>query len=377
MSSKRNRLSSGVTVVCGTSFGIQQRLEGTQKRVRLNKSAKELVAEKAQYQTQLATLSFQEHEDFICTTENDVNMTDEWIDEEDAAFSRPPPGDEGFFSSHAGGEVRLQDVFLDTLAEQKCKDHRTCKDRVERQVQAWRSLLSHLVEAFLQFQSQGPPTRGPEDGNQVPWSIEIISLEGRGNRSFHFSSDLKSAAVTLVKSGVIPASPEQPRLGFTIESLQFYRQLRHICPRFSLNVFAKTLNFYHTFSEFVPIFLLTCLGSSMPYLADQLSNMYDCYLQIIRAVKKLVGGELKRGDTWDTQNVCPPCLYEVEDEVPLKFRLLAAMDGNNSLKLIDSAFCAGSAKQLTHLQAQCWKVLAQIATDLKISIVNKLPDSMF
>ncbi|PPQ92047.1 hypothetical protein CVT25_005115, partial [Psilocybe cyanescens] len=189
MSSKRNRLSSGVTVVCGTSFGIQRQLEGTQKRVRLNKSAKELAAEKAQYQAQLAR-------------------------------------DEGFFSSHAGGEVRLQDVFLDTLAEQKRKDHRTRKDRVERQVQAWRSLLSHLVEAFLQFQSRGPPTRGPEDGNQVPWSIEIISLEGRGNRSFHFSSDSKSAAVTLVESGVIPASPEQPRLGFTIESLRFYRQLR-------------------------------------------------------------------------------------------------------------------------------------------------------
>jgi hypothetical protein len=42
-----------------------------------------------------------------------------WVDEgQVAAFVQPPPGEEGFFSSHAGGEVQLQDLFLDTLAEQ-------------------------------------------------------------------------------------------------------------------------------------------------------------------------------------------------------------------------------------------------------------------
>ena len=34
------------------------------------------------------------------------------------AFLQPPPGEEGFSSSHAGGEIQLQDLFLDTLAEQ-------------------------------------------------------------------------------------------------------------------------------------------------------------------------------------------------------------------------------------------------------------------
>lgn len=41
-----------------------------------------------------------------------------WVDEGQVAFVQPPPGEEGFFSSHAGGEVQLQDLFLDTLAEQ-------------------------------------------------------------------------------------------------------------------------------------------------------------------------------------------------------------------------------------------------------------------
>ena len=44
------------------------------------------------------------------------------------------------------------------------------------------------------------------------------------------------------------------------------------------------------------------------------------------------------------QNVCPPCLYKVESEPPLKISFLAAMDGNNSLKLVDSAFRAGSVR---------------------------------
>ena len=55
------------------------------------------------------------------------------------------------------------------------------------------------------------------------------------------------------------------------------------------------------------------------------------------------------------QNVCPPCLYKVESEPPLKFSLLAAMDGNNSLKLVDSAFRAGSIHMDTRSSAsQRW-----------------------
>ena len=91
------------------------------------------------------------------------------------------------------------------------------------------------------------------------------------------------------------------------------------------------------------------------YLADQLSNAYDGYLEILRAVDQAVTHALGRTDSWETQNVCPPCLYKIENEPPLKFSLLAAMDGNNSLKLVDSAFCAGSARTDTRSSAsQRW-----------------------
>ena len=82
-----------------------------------------------------------------------------------------------------------------------------------------------------------------------------------------------------------------------------------------------------------------------PYLADQLSNAYDCYLAIIRETDRRISIELGREDRkWAIKNVCAPCLYKTEDEPKLKFEFLGAMDGNNSLKLVDSTYCAGTVR---------------------------------
>lgn len=43
-------------------------------------------------------------------------------------------------------------------------------------------------------------------------------------------------------------------------------------------------------------------------------------------------------------HVCAPCLYKVDDEPNMKFSFLAAMDGNNSLKLVDSTFRSGTPR---------------------------------
>lgn len=59
----------------------------------------------------------------------------------------------------------------------------------------------------------------------------------------------------------------------------------------------------------------------------------------------IVSRELGRDESWNSKNVCPPCLYEVEDEPKLRFWFLAAMDGNNSLKLVDSVFRSGSVRK--------------------------------
>ena len=157
----------------------------------------------------------------------------------------------------------IQSDFTDIFSSKR-KDYRTRRDRIERQVQAWKLVLPHLVTAFLKFQQRGAPDVNEDDGNR--WEIEVISLEGRfiflsipsktgidiltgrGFRSFSHMSNAVSSAVTLVEYGVIPASPEQPKLGFSIGTLAFYRQLRRVSPRFSLDAFSKVLNHYHSVS---------------------------------------------------------------------------------------------------------------------------------
>ena len=56
--SRRTGLSKGVTIVCGSSFGLRQSSRSATKHVKLNRSRKELARDKALHQAQLASKSF-------------------------------------------------------------------------------------------------------------------------------------------------------------------------------------------------------------------------------------------------------------------------------------------------------------------------------
>ena len=68
-------------------------------------------------------LSFEERQDLLVMNENDVEMgldgDNGWedVDEADVMLSIPPPGEEGFFLSHAGGESTLQQMFIDSMSK--------------------------------------------------------------------------------------------------------------------------------------------------------------------------------------------------------------------------------------------------------------------
>ncbi len=47
---------------------------------------------------------------------------------------------------------------------------------------------------------------------------------------------------------------------------------------------------------------------------------------------------------WRLRNVCPPCMYTLVGELELPLSLLCEMDGNSSLKLIDSAIRSGTPR---------------------------------
>ena len=63
--------------------------------------------------------------------------------------------------------------------------------------------------------------------------------------------------------------------------------------------------------------------------------MFDLYLQIRARVDTIVSQVLRQdSDDWRLKHACAACTYKLMDEPDLKFKLLFAMDGNDSLKHI-------------------------------------------
>ncbi|KAI0689796.1 hypothetical protein BC835DRAFT_1437947 [Cytidiella melzeri] len=79
-----------------------------------------------------------------------------------------------------------------------------------------------------------------------------------------------------------------------------------------------------------------CDYYQMPYrqhLQEVLRDTFELYLCIIWHVYKLVHAALGwDGPDWRPKNACRACCYVLDDEPPLTFSRLYAMDGNNSLK---------------------------------------------
>jgi hypothetical protein len=129
----------------------------------------------------------------------------------------------------------------------------------------WKAQLPDLVDAFLLLKSHGPCISQAEDSGR--WHIEVINIEStyvlyskcqivnlldnvaRGLHPFTHLPSTPFSSVTLVLHGYIGASPDQPHLAFSIQLLAFYRQLRCVHPRLSLDAFAKCLNHFHSVSE--------------------------------------------------------------------------------------------------------------------------------
>jgi hypothetical protein len=81
------------------------------------------------------------------------------------------------------------------------------------------------------------------------------------------------------------------------------------------------------------------------HLADQLRSAYDCYLEIMRRIQQRMAKALQRNAIDEVSFLlCAPCFNELENEPQLSPRFLATMDGNNSLKLVDSSYRFGTTR---------------------------------
>ncbi|KAI0702856.1 hypothetical protein BC835DRAFT_1263436, partial [Cytidiella melzeri] len=129
-----------------------------------------------------------------------------------------------------------------------------------------------------------------------------------------------SPALDLMRHGFLAKTPSRPSVAVSIKTLELLYRLRQRKASYSVEAFTKVLCDYY----------------QMPYrrhLREIIGDTFEVYLRIIRHVDKLVHGTLGwDGPDWRPRNACRACCYVLENEPPLRFSRLYAMDGNNSLK---------------------------------------------
>ena len=141
---------------------------------------------------------------------------------------------------------------------------------------------------------------------------------------------------------MIPCSPISPSVAVTIDVLELYRTSHLRCPHLSIQAFVKTLSDLHRVStaHFMRSKFINSPGNLIQiefhrYLSHQFSVAFDIYLQILAEVEDLITEALNRDQLdWYIKHVCPACTYVLKDEETLTFKLLYAMDGNDSLKCV-------------------------------------------
>ncbi|KAF8344672.1 hypothetical protein F5887DRAFT_1062040 [Amanita rubescens] len=104
-----------------------------------------------------------------------------------------------------------------------------------------------------------------------------------------------------------------------------YHRLHVRCPHLAIQPFICGLCDLHGICEQIPF---------TSHRSQQFSDCYDLYLDIQRGVRHRVDTVLQRGPDWRVKNACPACTYKLKDELPMRFSMLIAMDGNDSLKRI-------------------------------------------
>ncbi|KAG1892860.1 uncharacterized protein F5891DRAFT_963824 [Suillus fuscotomentosus] len=242
--------------------------------------------------------------------------------------------------SHGGGELQeltcgIAGDFWNAHSRQSVcrKDYQSRRDRTQCRIEAFDYQMPALITVYLTRSLERDEKCGmgfferqkdvdADDVNAGQVFIEVVDIHHAEKVHLSILSSNTYLASALVRHGVIPCSPINPSVGMTIDCLEFYRIARQRCPNFSIQAFTKTLcdlqgKRFHS------------------YLSCQLSITLDLYLLICTQVRSLVQEAIGQSAIdWNLKHACPACLYALDAEPQLKFSLLYAMDGNNSLKRV-------------------------------------------
>ncbi|KAJ7269482.1 hypothetical protein C8J57DRAFT_1227238 [Mycena rebaudengoi] len=319
MSKNRGGLSNGVQI----KYGGHHRVRAKTVTMKPNRSSAQLRKERETYNSQISSLNFEQRQELIEVDMGDATQyqfmdidynDDHDYDDIETAYGTFPPGQEALLQSSAGGEIIFQQLF-DGL---KRTDSRIRTDRVQITINKWKFQMPRLIDAYLKFKAGGPI----KVDNSCSWNLAVLSFSESGERKFSHAIEASRNNQPLLLHGYLGSAPESPSLAFPLEFFEIFRQLHQVCPQFSFDALANALMHIHKLPQ-------------SKYLREQISDAYDAYLAILRGVEERVQTALGR-------KCMPTLLLQNGGGAETAIFFLAAMDGNNSLKLVDATFRGGT-----------------------------------
>ncbi|KAG8956492.1 hypothetical protein FRC03_010785 [Tulasnella sp. 419] len=238
--------------------------------------------------------------------------------------------DQTYDISHEGGEYQEYIVDMNARASylmgSKRFNHARREsivrgERLQRAYIEWKKQLDMLSDAYLEMKHGDLKEQIDDTTTEESWSIKVVSMEdGIFNAIIPSVEEDIHVNVTLIKRGYLGSSPVTPAVAFSLQTLEDYRLERNECGRFSILHKVKVIanKFRVPFKK---------------YLRDQFQDAFYAYLMILENLDSRVKERLRRNATqWQQKNVCPCCTYELEGEEEMQYRMLVAIDGNNSCK---------------------------------------------
>ncbi|KAJ7650541.1 hypothetical protein FB45DRAFT_1050479 [Roridomyces roridus] len=257
----------------------------------------------------------------------DVDMND-WEELGTVNIHAILQGEERIELSHAGGELQaelewqLEEEFEVNSKKRKYPDFQMRRDRIEIRTEEFEIQMPEMLLAYLRwFTWQTDPDPSPPVSEE-PYKITVVDMFECCEKTVILDPRGGTIAASLIMAGLMPSAPLQPTVAVTVRVLEAYRIMHCRCPQLAILSFVKSFCDIHQV-EF------------QSYLTQQFSIAYDLYLDILRRCDRRGLDVLGRDSpSWCMKNACPACMYELEGEDDLIFRILTAMDGNDSLKHI-------------------------------------------
>ncbi|KAI6022186.1 hypothetical protein BKA83DRAFT_4463979 [Pisolithus microcarpus] len=275
-------------------------------------------------------------------------------------------GTEQLDVSHAGGGVwtpysgEFQELTSELLGEfwkstsqevrVKCPDYRTFRDRSAKQTATFSVQLDVMMEAYMAwslnqggaggkgfFDSDERRTREEQQGKCDGMDIKLLSVlvldvfcnthgtAGAEKTSITVGPTDRYLSSALVCHSLIPCSPITPKVAITVSALNLYHTARQCCPHLLIQAYVKSLCDMHG----VPFY---------NHRSHQFSIALDVYLQILALVSNLVHQALQRDqpDWW-------------LKHCSMRFKMLFAQDGNDSLKRVATRVLDGNLNDTNQL----------------------------